>query len=190
MLMIIEACDNDDSRKFFIDLYLKYRKKMFDIAYKYVQDQHIAEDLVHDAMIKLIEKEPLLVNFECCTLTTYVVFTIRNTSISYLRRKQRDKRYVADMDDEQAASYIADSQPLPEEVAIMNEKIDEFGKVWMTLPEEIRDLLAGKYILGLSDAELAEQYGCKPSSIRVKLSRARRAALKAMEEGGIALGQA
>lgn len=80
---------------------------------------------------------------------------------------------------------ITDKSPLPEEVALMNERIDEFGKVWMTLPEDTRTLLAGKYILGLSDTELAEQYGCNPNSIRMKLTRARRQALKIFQEGGI-----
>lgn len=63
--------------------------------------------------------------------------------------------------------------------------MDEFGRAWMALPEETRSLLAGKYLLGLSDAELAEQYGCRPDSIRMKLTRARRQALKILREGGI-----
>ena len=185
MLVIMTMCESDESRRFFIDLYLRYKRTMIGIAMKYVHDKSIAEDLVHDAIVKLIEKEELLTTFDGCTLTTYIVYTIRNVSISYLRWQQRDKQWIIDSDDEQETFSITDKSLLPEEVTLMNERIDEFGKVWMTLPEETRTLLAGKYILGLSDTELAEQYGCNPNSIRMKLTRARRQALKTFQVGGI-----
>ena len=37
----------------------------------------------------------------------------------------------------------------------------------------------------MSDAELAEEFGCSPDSIRMKLTRARRRALEIMREGGV-----
>lgn len=46
-------------------------------------------------------------------------------------------------------------------------------------------VLEGRYFLELSDDELARQFGCKPGSIRVKLTRARRNALKIMLEKGV-----
>ena len=185
MLVIMTMCESDESRKFFMELYLRYKRTMINIAMKYVHDKSIAEDLVHDAIVKLIEKEALLVTFDGCTLTTYIVYTIRNVSISYLRWQQRDKQGAIDSNDEQEVFTIIDPSPLPEEVALMNERMDEFGKVWLTLPEDTRTLLAGKYILGMSDTELAEQYKCNPNSIRMKLTRARRQALKTFQEGGI-----
>ena len=36
----------------------------------------------------------------------------------------------------------------------------------------------------MSDAELAEEFGCSPDSIRMKLTRARRKALEMIKEGG------
>ena len=49
---------------------------------------------------------------------------------------------------------------------------------------EDRALLEGKYILGDSDEMLARTLHCKPSSIRMKLTRARRRALKLLEQEG------
>lgn len=48
-------------------------------------------------------------------------------------------------------------------------------------PEE-RVLLEGKYLLHRSDAELAEILGCQTDSVRMKLTRARRTALKMLRE--------
>ena len=54
--------------------------------------------------------------------------------------------------------------------------------IWPVLPKETQILLKGKYILGYTDQELACQLKCKPSSIRMKLTRARRAALLLLSE--------
>lgn len=42
--------------------------------------------------------------------------------------------------------------------------------------------MEGKYILGYTDAELADMLGCKKSSVRMKLTRARRRAFQLMTE--------
>ena len=51
------------------------------------------------------------------------------------------------------------------------------------LSEDDQELLWGKYYFELSDAELADLFGCKPASIRMKLSRAKRRAMGVLKEG-------
>ena len=58
-------------------------------------------------------------------------------------------------------------EPLPEEVVIMDEKKRDFLKVWDTLPDDTRELLAGKYILRMSDAELAEKVDITPANLSI-----------------------
>ena len=60
MFVIMALCDNEDSRQFFIDLYRDYRPLMYRMALSYVGNPSTAEDLVHDALVKLIEKENTL----------------------------------------------------------------------------------------------------------------------------------
>ena len=40
----------------------------------------------------------------------------------------------------------------------MSERREEFIEVWNTLPNDTKFLLEGKYILGLSDKELAAEF--------------------------------
>ena len=141
-------------------------------------------------MIKLIEKEDLLTAFDSCTLRTYVVYTIRNMSISFLRRQARDKGKLVQIDENYfETAGIFDNAPLPEEAVLMNERKDEFVKVWKTLPDNVRELLAGKYILHLSNEELAEEFGCSPNSIRMMLTRARRQALEKIKKEVLTLNR-
>ena len=49
------------------------------------------------------------------------------------------------------------------------------------LAETDRILLEGKYLLEYSDETLAKQLGCRPASVRAKLTRARRRAFQLLK---------
>lgn len=184
MFIIMVLCDDKDSRQFFIDLYREYRPLMYSIAMRYVNNLSSAEDLVHDALVKLIEKEDTITKLSRCTLTSYIVYTVRNLSKNYLRRMNLEQRHFADVDLSSSDFLAIDNAPLPEEVILMSEHREEFIEVWNTLPNDTKFLLEGKYILGLSDKELAAEFDCSPNSIRMKLTRARRQVIKLVKEGG------
>ena len=184
MFIIMALCDNEDSRQFFIDLYRDYRPLMYRMALSYVGNPSTAEDLVHDALVKLIEKENTITKFRRCTLTSYIVYTIRNLSKNYLRRQSLEQQYFVDVDINSNEFLVVDNAPLPEEVMLMSERRAEFIEIWDSLPDDTKILLEGKYILGLSDEELATEFDCSPDSIRMKLTRARRLALEKIKEGG------
>lgn len=42
MLVIMAMCEGDESRRFFVDLYLRYKETMMGIAMKYVRDRPAA----------------------------------------------------------------------------------------------------------------------------------------------------
>ena len=67
-----------------------------------------------------------------------------------------------------------------DDLLILRERQQKLAATWLNIPEDDRMLLEGKYLLGLSDGELAELAGCKSNSVRMKLTRARRNALKIM----------
>ena len=184
MFIIMALCGDEDSCQFFIDLYREYRPLMYSIAMRYVNNPSSAEDLVHDALVKLIEKEDTITKLSRCTLTSYIVYTVRNLSKNYLRRMNLEQRHFADVDLSSSDFLAIDNAPLPEEVILMSEHREEFIEVWNTLPNDTKFLLEGKYILGLSDKELAAEFDCSPNSIRMKLTRARRQVIKLVKEGG------
>ena len=82
-----------------------------------------------------------------------------------------------DIDNE---SEMIDPQLSLDDLLILRERQQKLAATWLNIPEDDRMLLEGKYLLGLSDGELAELAGCKSNSVRMKLTRARRNALKIM----------
>ena len=175
--VIISTLDDPQDRNFIVQLYLKYEKLLFSTAWKFTSSHHDAEEIVQDSLERLIRKTSVLRQLERCTLVAYIVSTVRNTAINHLRKAGRIKLAETDIDDE---SETIDPQLSLDDLLILRERQQKLAATWLTIPEDDRMLLEGKYLLGLSDGELAELAGCKSNSVRMKLTRARRNALKVM----------
>ena len=171
-----------EEQEFFLNVYEQFKRIMYKTALKYVSDITVAEDLVQDAIVKLIPKTPTMQKLNQKALLAYVVTTVRNVSIDHLKRQMRtayDHGY-SELDEELHNEFQLKTQT-PEEILLNEERSEELRKRWDNLNNKDKDILLGKYILGLTDKELARQYGCKPNSIRMILTRARRNALNVMQ---------
>jgi len=172
-----------DDHELVLSIYKRYNRIIFSTVKKYVSDACIVEDLVQDAIVNLIQKKTTMQKLSQRELSAYIVFTARNVSINYLKHQQivnqhqKNSEYDDEIDTEEER-YT----PSPEEIILINERKEEFYKAFEKLSNKDRDVLIGKYMLGHTDRELAESYGCKLNSIRMVLTRARRNALEAMKK--------
>lgn len=181
MLISLPPMDDLNDRQFISDLYERYRRIMYTKAIHHLEDPQDADDLIQDCLVQLIKNVSTLRTLDSCALISYVVTTVRNTAINFGKHLEVQSRhvYLTDFEDEDPA----DSAILPEDLLLSNEFSDAFTKVFATLSEEDQLLLRGKYVLNLQDAELADIFDCAPNSIRMKLTRARRRAVKRLLEG-------
>lgn len=76
---------NDTDQEFILWLYQEFYRLMFYTAQKYVANQKQQEDIVQESLRKLIEKTPRLRRFQRPILASYIVSTVRNTSIDYFK---------------------------------------------------------------------------------------------------------
>lgn len=169
-----------DDKAFMLSLYDSYYKLMYSIAYKYVSDIQTVDDIVQDSIVSLYGKIDILKPMPDKVLAGYIVSTVRNTAINRLRVKEYEKDHIAEFTEENVSG--ADRYVPMETLLILAERRRALLDIWPVLPKETQILLKGKYILGYTDQELACQLKCKPSSIRMKLTRARRAALLLLSE--------
>ncbi len=183
--VMISALEEPRDRDFMAHLYIENEGLFFSTALKFAPSYHDAEEIVQDSIEKLIKKVSTLQRLERCTLATYIVLTVRNTAINYLRKRNRSSVW-SDAYDDLLAEEIQ-CQLSMDELLILAENRQKLVAAWDDVPESDRLLLEGKYFLELSDKELAQQVGCKPSSIRMKLTRARRNALKVIADREVEL---
>lgn len=180
MIALICANIEDPSdRKFMDQVYQEFERTMFHIACKYTSCRMDQEDIVQDGVLKLIKNISTIRPMGRCILASYIVFTIRSISIDFLRGQKAKGSKVSSMEDEPFFELESPSLPLDDQL-ISAERLTE---LWGYLSEEDRVLFEGKYLLGRTDEELAMLLNCQPDSVRMKLTRARRKALKRWTEG-------
>ena len=179
---IAAAVDDPDDRAFMERFYLEHERLMYATVRKWLDDSEAAKDIVQESVLRLIPKISFLRQQERCVNASYVVSTVRNTTINYLRRRSRAEGRCASLEEGEEPAV---PQVSLDELVLLTEQRERLARVWVRLTEEEQLLLEGKYILGYEDGELAGMLGCKKDSVRMKLTRARRRALRLMlEEGG------
>lgn len=167
-------------REFMIWLYREFKNLMFATAYRYINTLDVAEDIVQDSIVSLMQKINTLQQMEKNVLCAYIVATIRNASINYLKSQDYEHTHQSSYE-EKVLNEIPSDTSL-DELIELSEQLDLLSTIWMQLSCDEQFLLEGKYILGYNDRELAGMLKCKPSSIRMKLTRARRNALSLLRE--------
>ena len=165
---------------FMAELYRRHERLMYYIAGNYTADAFQREDIVQAALVALMRNEATLRTLSEPARLSYIAAAVRNTAINAWKRTQRETAQCVSMED------------LPEELPqtqmlkyLEKERREALLAKFRELPEPERQLLFGRYMMDLTDAELAAMLGCKPASVRMKLTRARRALLEKLREGGL-----
>ncbi|MEG2483809.1 MAG: sigma-70 family RNA polymerase sigma factor [Lachnospiraceae bacterium] len=163
----------DENEKAFVEmLWNEYKPIMYSTALKYSQDSHQVQDIIQNSVEKIIHKASVLISLDRCALVTYIVLIVRSTAINYLKRAGLELRlFVEDCDS--IINDIPDQMVSTENIIIDHETSANIQELLVKLSINDRLVLEGKYIIGLSDGELAKICGINKNSVRMRLSRAR-----------------
>ena len=172
-----------ESRRFMEELYRSHERLMYHIAGTYTTDCAQREDIVQTAVLALLKNEATLRRLPPYAQINYIAAAVRNTARNARRRDRKEASlHVAleELSEEIPQTHI----PGAETIYLRKEHQQELLSTFQNLREEDQQLLFGKYLMDLPDTELAQLLGCKPSSIRMKLTRARRALIELLRKGG------
>lgn len=167
----------EDDRAFMEALYRRYGRLMFAAARRCLNSGTEAEDAVQTALLSLLGRVEQLRTMGEAALAGYIRAAARNAALNILREQERGERRR-----EKLSQDPPELAPTMDELLVLYERRSALRAVLERMRPEERVLLEGKYLLHRSDAELAEILGCQTDSVRMKLTRARRAALKMLRE--------
>ncbi len=157
---------NETEVSFFEQLYTRYKRLMLSQAMHYCSSNiDEAEDVVHDTIVRLMDKYEVLSALDEKPLVTYIVYTVRSVAINRQKHINVENNYMKAYNEE--ALWSAEDQMF---ISLLPE---DFFSGWAKLPVQDRDLLTFRYFLDLSVGELAQIYDCSAVRIRVRLYRAR-----------------
>lgn len=160
---------DDFDREYMLWLYERYVSYLFFAAGKFTDSQPDREDLVHDALLRLMKNVPVLRNLEPNALAGYLYLTVKSV---WLDRSNRELPQSEDVLDA-LASHEMEARSLARwDTEVLKQKLSR--REWF--------LLQTKYIVGCTDAEIGGILGCSGASVRMMLTRARRHAKAILED--------
>lgn len=182
--MNIEKITTPENTAFIEQLYQEYKYLMYASMKKYINELEVIEDILHDCMIRLIPKASVLLHMEKPAVITYLMYTDRNTTFNYLKHKALESNYLTfDMREvcEELQTETMDGRSVESQI-IQDNEANQFRKMLMELPERDQEILIRKYYLDETNPEIAKYMGCKPDSVRMLLTRARRSMLNVLRK--------
>ncbi|NDE62065.1 MAG: RNA polymerase sigma factor, partial [Cyclobacteriaceae bacterium] len=162
------------------NFYVEHRKSLTGYAYRLLQDEARAEDVVQEALIKVILASPELNSKE--QALAYIKKTIENLSIDIFRIEGRRPTLVV-LDDAVVENEIKlhDSYDHSDFVAAADDAAVIRQALSLLSPAE-RAALVMWEIEGRSASEIAQSLGIKESSVRHTVSRARASMRRVLSE--------
>lgn len=171
MLIYLQMIETAEERSQFEQLYTTYRNLMFYVAKEILDNDHDAEDAVHEAFLSIAKNFEKISAEDRHKTKAFVVIVVRNKAINLLQ--QRTRHTTAEYFDE--ASDIS------------TEAIGEDGvaQCFMKLPSRYRDFLSLKYIWGYDNREIAAFLDISEAGVRKLNQRARNALEILCREAGL-----
>lgn len=182
--IIISSIESPQDRDLMTEFFNTHRGRMYAEAWKYMNNAEDVEDMVYEALTRIIDKMDVFRNLQPTQRIVYGVTAVRN--LCYIQLNRNNLHTMVSFDALEVERPLEDtiSMETMMERKLLNEQV---RLVWSTLSTEERMLLEQKYILRWSDEELAKELNIQPQSVRMRLTRAKRSVLKQLKSRGFDL---
>lgn len=153
---------NTGDQQAFSELYDRFSGALLGVIMKIIPDQAMAEDVLHETMIKIWNNMSSF-NSTKGRLFTWMINIARNQSID----KTRSKNYKNNAQN----SSLEDSVYVSESVAVSGSNADTMDvKDWLLyLPEDNRKLMRMAYFLGYTQEEISKELDIPLGTVKTKI---------------------
>ena len=182
--IVISAIESPEDRFLMTNFYEMHNEKMYREARKLLSSPEDVEDIVFEALTKIIDKMDIFCDLEPLQRLQYALTTVRNLSYILLKRNSHFSFIPYDCMDFDIASS---DDTNPEVCAEKNAMTSAVKTVWKTLDPDDKVILEQKYVLYWKDSEIAMRLNIQPQSVRMRLTRAKRNLMKRLSSNGINL---
>ena len=163
------------SRDFFRAFYERYKLFLFHLAGQYTDKRMEQEDLVQEALLRLMKHTDILQELSQAQTAKYIDLTVKTVYLDQQQRKCREKLLLLDQEAlESLQEQLLREQKEPAGDLIEQLRADLSQREWLALE--------GKYILGYSHEELSKLLGVSKDNMRSIVSRARKRARRILED--------
>jgi RNA polymerase sigma-70 factor (ECF subfamily) len=149
--------------EFYEHLFKRYYQPLIRFTYRYVKDEHIAENVIQDVFLYLWNERGRL-DFTI-NIKTYLYNAVKNRSLNYLRKKGLENKYkilevVLDRDDQN-----------PEVIMINNDLRNAISDCINKLPKNRREIFCMNRFDHLTYTEIASILNISIKTVETQMSR-------------------
>ncbi|MFR0690464.1 RNA polymerase factor sigma-70 [Enterobacterales bacterium AE_CKDN230030158-1A_HGKHYDSX7] len=169
-----------ESRPALHELFATHRQTFINAAARILGCRSHAEDVVHDAYIKLNASD-LTPGIQ--SQSGYLMRVVRNLAIDLYRRQALEKRYSGS---EEEGMHIATPSASPEIEHEDRQTLEAISSALQSLPERTRYAFEMYRLHGRTQKEIAEELGVSPTLVNFMVRDALihcRKTLKGLEDG-------
>ena len=153
---------------------------LYKVAYNIVREEDAAEDICHDAMIKMTEKA---MRFPSMNDAKYwLIRVVKNASLNYVKRRLLEKKVYA-------RAFKEDSRRMDsgETALLKDETKQQVQRALEQLPEKLRITLQLCEYTDLNYKEIGRILGISEGNVKVRIFRAREGLAKIIGEENVYL---
>ena len=153
---------------------------LFKVAYRVVNDEEAAEDLVHDSLIKANEKELVFPSLD--DVKYWLIRVVKNASLNYAKRKVREaKAYHKALYEGRQHMEGGESELLKAET------VQKAREALNQLPEKLKEVLVLREYGEMNYKEIGQVLGITEGNVKVRVFRAREQLAKLIGEEDVYL---
>ncbi|QTQ17424.1 RNA polymerase sigma factor [Treponema parvum] len=153
---------------------------LYKVSYRIVNDEEAAEDLAHDSLIKANEKGLVFPSINDAKY--WLIRVVKNASLNYIKRKQREKKAY-----EKALYEDRRTTPSGETDLLKAETMNTAREALNKLPKHLKEVLVLHEYAGLNYKEIGKVIGITEGNVKVRVFRAREKLLTFLEEDNVYL---
>lgn len=168
---ILERCKNGDQKAYY-EIYKLYSKAMFNICFRIVGSQEMAEDVLQEAFVSAFQN---LKSYQGkASFGAWLKRIVVNKAISHLRKNQLE---VVLMDDKMD---VKDDSGLDETELVM--KVESIRTAIQKLPNGFRVVFSLYLLEGYDHREISEILGISESTSKTQYNRAKKKLREILKE--------
>ena len=159
---VLDAAKDSDFQK----IYAELMPVLFKVAYNIVRAEYIAEDLCHDSLIKMVEKQMQFPSLNDAKF--WLIRVVKNASLNQVKRKGRERKAYA-------KAFKEDTRKMDtgEEVYLKTETSKIVNTALDLLPDKLKIVLQLKEYGDLNYKEIGRILGITEGNVKVRVFRAR-----------------
>lgn len=150
-----------DSQDAFTEIYNRYWKRLFSIAYSFCNDKSVSQDIVQEIFTKLWSRR---LDLEIESLNTYLAKAVRFSVFKFIYKQKRRLEI-------ESQNYPKESSTLTEEQIDARFTQEYINKVVELMPENCKVVFKYSRNSGLSTSEISEELGISKKTVEGHLTK-------------------